>query len=207
MFRYRLSRRPPVRMPGSRLRAVLALLLVSSGGCQLTAPGSDSADALERVESVPTRSDGSTSSDGTKHASIAPLRGDRNGADNDSSEAAPRTDGASSENLTQTHQVSAVKKSLPPVLADEAWVRRIGGPSGEVSHEKVPRWRHAGLEDLMARPAERRPHFARWIDHANRVVAGNAAIAATRLGEARPVERLGGPVGSPQVTPAARVAA
>jgi len=163
---------------------VLALLLVSTtGGCQLTAPGRDAErawDGVDGVERVLNHSDNAGVGGGTERAAT---RRDH-GVDDPSG-----------------------SHAFPPVLARQAWVRRLGSQSVGVSRGGAPRWRHGGLEDLMARPAERRPRFSRWFDDANRVVAGNAAIAAARLGDDRSVDRLVGTVQSPDLTLPMRMAA
>lgn len=52
------------------------------------------------------------------------------------------------------------------------------------------RWRHTGLEAVIARPPDERPDFASLLASENDIVAANAAISLARLGDERARELL-----------------
>lgn len=77
---------------------------------------------------------------------------------------------------------------LPAAVALDAWIALAPQPSMEP--EAGFYWRHAGLESLLASPADEHPDFAAVLDSENGVVATNAAISLARLGDARGRDRL-----------------
>lgn len=92
------------------------------------------------------------------------------------------------------------------VLAQPTWFVRIPDHNA-ADTRNVPRWRHPGLEDLLARPPSLRPDFAQWLDDPDPTVAGNAAIAQARLGIGHPVAHLAAAVRRPEMNLAMRRAA
>lgn len=89
------------------------------------------------------------------------------------------------------------------VLADGHWVLSTtpggaaqdrsadpAGPSPAGSPRREHRWRHAKLEDLLARPPDRLPDFAAALDDEDAVVRAGAAIALARQGDPRAAETL-----------------
>ena len=75
------------------------------------------------------------------------------------------------------------------LLAKEDWIRttRVGET---LPGEKVWRWRHAGVEDLLARPPAHRPDFRPLLADEDPVVAANAAIAMARQGDPAALDKL-----------------
>ncbi len=69
------------------------------------------------------------------------------------------------------------------------------------------RWRHPGLEDLLARPAGRQPDWSAALDSPEPVVGANAAIALARLGDPSGADRLAAAVRDPALPLPMRCAA
>ena len=90
-------------------------------------------------------------------------------------------------------------------LANAGWARGIvaSGSAGQ----PVRRWRHAGLDDLLSRPADQHGDFRRLLADRDAAVAANAAIALARLNDAAAMPQLVQAVRSPQHLPAFRCAA
>ncbi len=117
--------------------------------------------------------------------------------------------GAASNTITGDSEAPVQSTSVQStaavaVLERADWVHRVR--LGEDARgRRQPRWRHAAIEDLLSRPVAARPRFARFLDHASPVVAGNAAIALARTGSVtdsnsqKLVERLGDTVRHPQL--------
>lgn len=90
-------------------------------------------------------------------------------------------------------------------LSNAGWARAIAASSSGV--QPVRHWRHAGLDDLLSRPADQRGDFRRLLADRDAVVASNAAIALARLGDATAVPQLVQAVRAPQHPLAFRSAA
>ncbi len=106
----------------------------------------------------------------------------------------PEDEAASSPTAAESEPRAV--KDFPAALGEGAWVVRVAPPD-RATTEPQPYWRHAGLEELLALPPDERPVFVEWLAHQNPVVAGNAAIAAARLGEGTPAARLAATVRQP----------
>lgn len=90
-------------------------------------------------------------------------------------------------------------------LADANWVRSVqlqGATQPPRYH-----WRHAALDDLLARAASRRPDFFQALADKDPVVVTNAAIALSRLGNGSGARQLADTVRAPQRSMAVRCAA
>jgi len=74
------------------------------------------------------------------------------------------------------------------VLAAQDWIHAVQAPGAGA--KSAYRWRYPALEELLARPLDRRPDFRRSLRDADAVVAANAAIALARLGDPAGAERL-----------------
>lgn len=87
----------------------------------------------------------------------------------------------------------AEKQKPPPpneeILAQDAWVYGVS-PSNPRGNQPGCRWRHAGLNVLLARPENERPDLHAALADQNAVVAANAAIALARRGDPAGVEQL-----------------
>ena len=89
----------------------------------------------------------------------------------------------------------AVLSRRTDTAGHSVWIRAIPS-SQDASAEAGCRWRYPALEELIARPPDqlsvgtRRPDWHRYLADADPVVAGNAAIALARSGDARGAERL-----------------
>lgn len=83
---------------------------------------------------------------------------------------------------------SAALAKLPPAVMLDAWIALAPQPSLEPDAGYY--WRHAGLESLLAAPADEHPDFAAVLDSENGVAATNAAIALARLGDQHGRDRL-----------------
>ncbi len=74
-------------------------------------------------------------------------------------------------------------------LAEDAWVY-AAQPSQPADNWPAYRWRHAGLDMLLARPENEGPDLHAALTDRNPVVAANAAIALARRGNADGVDQL-----------------
>ncbi len=73
------------------------------------------------------------------------------------------------------------------------WIRTIPESSSDspsLRSTPAARWRYPDLDELLARPSERRPNFKAVLNDTEPVVAANAAIALARLGDASGAETL-----------------
>lgn len=86
------------------------------------------------------------------------------------------------------------------------WIRAIRPPQGD-SAEPEYRWRYPDLEDLLARPPQRRPDWHRHLAAADPIVATNAAIALARSGDASGAEQLADAARGPAINRPMRCAA
>jgi HEAT repeat protein len=66
------------------------------------------------------------------------------------------------------------------ILADDTWIRDAE-VWDQYSDEPVFRWRYPAFEDMLVGPSEAGPILAEFVDHAEPVVAANAAIGLSRL--------------------------
>lgn len=80
------------------------------------------------------------------------------------------------------------------------WVRALD-PAAEF------RWHYPKLDELLARPLERRPDFHALLSDADPIVAVNSALALARAGDGAGLERLNEAVRSPELPMPARCAA
>jgi HEAT repeat protein len=62
------------------------------------------------------------------------------------------------------------------MLTKEDWIRTVRGGDSRPG-EKVWRWRHAGVEELLGRTPAERPDFHPWLADEDPIVSANAAIA------------------------------
>ena len=88
-------------------------------------------------------------------------------------------------------------RSIPP------WQESPWQESAEPEH----RWRYPDLEELLARPAGRRPDWHSYLADSDPVVATNAAIALARSGDDSGAERLAEAARTPAVNQPMRCAA
>lgn len=79
----------------------------------------------------------------------------------------------------------------------EIWVQSASPQGGQP--EPCFRWTYAALEELVARPATRRPDFAAFLGDSDAVVATNAAIALARLDNAAGLNTLAAAAANPQL--------
>lgn len=93
-----------------------------------------------------------------------------------------------------TRSAVALDAADRQVLAETHWAHTLT-PAGTAPEY---RWRHAALEELLARPDTSRPPFKLALADANPVVAANAAIALARLGDTAGSRQLMTVVRAPQ---------
>ena len=73
--------------------------------------------------------------------------------------------------------------------AEETWIR-VAEVWDEYSDTPVFRWRYPALEDKLVGPSEAGPILAEFVDHEDPVVAANAAIGLSRMGDASAMKEL-----------------
>jgi HEAT repeat protein len=133
--------------------------------------------------------------------------------------AARKEDPAAPKSKSEKPASGARDRLIPPALADERWVLAVDaarqGAMGGLSTldaarqeprppetprpAERPRWRHAGLEELLARPPASRPDLSHALKSEDPVVATNAAIGLARQGSAAGVDRLAATVRAPEL--------
>ncbi|HEY2883146.1 MAG TPA: HEAT repeat domain-containing protein [Pirellulales bacterium] len=82
-------------------------------------------------------------------------------------------------------------------LMDENWVLAIALPDAETPPPH--RWRHGSLEEILDRPADKQPDWNAALKSDRQMVAVNAAIALSRLGQGHPEEELATAVRAPDL--------
>ena len=85
------------------------------------------------------------------------------------------------------------------------WIQSVR--RDEDSTEPAYRWRYPALEELLSRPASKRPDLHAYLGDRSSTVVANAAIGLARLGDAAGAEHLAGAVRSPTLPLAMRCAA
>lgn len=85
------------------------------------------------------------------------------------------------------------------------WIQTVR--SGEESTEPDRRWRYPALEELLARPAAKRPDLHGYLGDRSSTVVANASIGLARLGDAAGAEHLADAVRTPAFPSAMRCAA
>ncbi|MEE8450904.1 MAG: HEAT repeat domain-containing protein [Thermoguttaceae bacterium] len=85
------------------------------------------------------------------------------------------------------------------------WIQTVR--RGEDSTERVYRWRYPALEELLARPATKRPDLHGYLGDRSSTVVANASIALARLGDDAGAEHLADAVRTPALPSAMRCAA
>jgi len=75
------------------------------------------------------------------------------------------------------------------------WVP-AGRPSPDHASQPQRRWRCAALEELVARPADQRPDFRRYLADRDPILATHAAIALSRLGDDAGARQLASAAGN-----------
>jgi HEAT repeat protein len=95
------------------------------------------------------------------------------------------------------------------VLAGDGWVRTIRPATEARGSKHLPshRWHYPDLEDLLSRPAGRRPDFRAALDAEDPIVVANAAIALSRLGAGMGSEALVAAARAPKLIMPMRCAA
>lgn len=86
------------------------------------------------------------------------------------------------------------------------WIRAVK-PAGEGDAEPRFRWHYPDLDEIVARPPQQRPDLHGYLTDKSPIVAGNAAIALARQGDAAGVGRLGETVRAPGIELPMRLAA
>ena len=107
-----------------------------------------------------------------------------------------------------TPTASSDKPSKPKDPADEevdGWNAWAAVPPTDPAEGY--RWRHTGLEAVIARQPDERPDFASLLASENDIVAANAAISLSRLGDERGRELLVRTVRNPKLRVPLRAAA
>lgn len=104
-----------------------------------------------------------------------------------------------------------VEEQKPPpsneeILTQDAWVHGVQ-PSHAIARQPSYRWRHAGLDVLLARPHSEGPDLHAALNHSSAVVATNAAIALARRGDPAGAEQLAAAVRADQARLPLRCAA
>ncbi len=112
----------------------------------------------------------------------------------------PATSGDAESSDASTVDDRAVLAQGHDEQGRSVWIRATGNSTDY-------RWRYPNLEDLLSRPAGRRPRFQKFVNDKDSILATNAAIALARLGNSAGAERLADTVRSPKVNLPLRCAA
>lgn len=173
--------------------APIVLCLVALTGCQFARWDSDEARlAADAGDTQQAPASGAAEVDDDVQSSVATFDPDEGASD-------PLTSPASA---APSDAVPTVESGTRSALANPNWIRRVrqsgsrtpragsrrNGPAGaeSMASPKAPadpddtQWRHGPLEEILSQPPSEQPKLAGWLDDANPVVAGNAAIALAR---------------------------
>ena len=75
------------------------------------------------------------------------------------------------------------------LLTKEDWIRTVRGGDPQPG-DKVWRWRHAGVEELLSRTPAERPDFHPWLADEDPIVSANAAIALAHQSDSAGLDSL-----------------